>query len=261
MDKSKLDQILVIEDLKGETVLSIIGRMEMLLDLFKGEKKYENFAPFLHVYQMVTKKVQEKNAFEKGFYNNYPALEDLDVYFAHLFFKPLRDYINKGEVSKPWQVYFEYCSRENGIPFVQLLLGINAHINADLNTCLLDLKYGQKHDFDRVNNILGNLVPQVMEYLAFHEHDIYGLSGIFLKQLVKDEFTKVVVKWRKNVWENAQLINNMSEDEAKNSARVALIENTERLGEDIIDLFSGIKNFINPEAFLENLHKLQVRVM
>ena len=125
-------QVLQIKDLKSETIFDVIGRMEVLLEYFKSKPRHKNLVPFLETYYLITKAVAEKQLKHPKFFRDPKSLGKLDVDFANLYFKPLKIYLETGRTVKPWQKYFEYCEQKNGLPFLQMFLGMNAHINADL---------------------------------------------------------------------------------------------------------------------------------
>src|SRR3989338_3885961 len=100
------------------------------------QKQYKNLVPFLETYYLITKSVADKQFSSKSFFAKPGQLSKLDVYFASLYFIPLKSYLESGKKVKPWKIYFDYCERKDGIPFVQMFLGINAHINADLSSSI-----------------------------------------------------------------------------------------------------------------------------
>ncbi|MDP3741669.1 MAG: DUF5995 family protein, partial [bacterium] len=181
MDKDQLTKILTIKDLQRETIFDIVGRMKVLLEFFKRNPRHKNLVPFLKTYYLITKSVAERRLERKKYFADTTGLDRLDAHFADLYFRPLREYLLRGKMKKPWQTYFKYCERKDGIPFVQMLLGINAHINSDLLTSIVDLKYGNRKDFLTINIILKEEIPDVMKFLVRVDHDLYGLGVLVFR--------------------------------------------------------------------------------
>src|SRR5438046_3520709 len=162
LNSSELHRLLYIPDPKKETIFGVIGRMEVLISLFEKEERFRGFLPFLKTYYFVTKAAAEKYIQRRHFFWDIREYERLDVYFASLYFKPLSAYLRKGVYDTPWKAYFDYCARDGGIPFLQMILGINAHINGNLYTALVDLRYTHTRDFFLVNDILQEVFPDVI---------------------------------------------------------------------------------------------------
>ena len=204
MDKEDILKILEL-DAEKENISGVIGRMESLLAYFKQNPEHGGLIPFLETYYLVTKKVVEKRMERDDYYTHPNDLERLDVVFASLYFQPLAEYLKTGRSNPPWTGYFSYCEK-GGIPFLSMLLGINAHINADLCATLVSLKYRHEKDYFLINNILNEVIPQIMHFLAFSSHDIFGLGGLIFRKIVERDFRKTVVQWRNHAWANALAI-------------------------------------------------------
>lgn len=249
---NQLSKLLDSQSLNRESIYGVIGRMEALLDLFRDHQEYRGLIPFLETYYLVTRAVADKRIEYEHYFQDQDSINRLDVYFASLYFEPLKQYLLHKKYQAPWQEYFKFCEHPGKHPFVQMLLGINAHINADLTICLVKLKYKNKHDFLIVNKILSEVTPHVMRYLAFHEHDMYGLGGMIFKKFVREEFHKTVVSWRKLSWNNASRITNLRE------GRKFLNKKTEDLGSSIAGLFDNIIQYKTPLGFTKVLSSLKI---
>lgn len=232
MNKSRLHEVLTIKNQEKEKIVSVIGRMELLLEFFNENKKYHSLIPFLTTYYLVTKAVTAKYITHKHYFQKIEDLENLDVYFASLYFTPLLAFLESGVKHKPWETYFSYCTQPHSSPFLQILLGINAHINTDLYASLVHLEFNNQKDYSRINDILGEVLPQVMKFLFVSEHDFFGLGGIIFTRFIQREFHKVIVGWRKDAWANAMQTN------AKNQRTYyRTIENdTESLASELINI-------------------------
>lgn len=242
---------------KHKDIYDVLGRMEVLVDKFDSNKSQKTLVPFLETYYMVTKNVTEKTIGKK-FFINKQKLEELDIVFASLYFNPLKKKLVNKRNNTPWKTYFEYCSTE-GIPFLQMILGISSHINGDLPKALMNSKYNQKKDFLVINDILEEVLPQIMSYLAFHEHDVFAFSSLVFSNFMENEFHKIIVKWRKNAWNNYLLLNGMNKKD-KLMAQKKLLILTEQTNKKIIGLFNDLENLKNVNSFLDNINSINVRL-
>ena len=238
---TELQRLLHIPDPEKESIFGVVGRMEVLLDIFENEPHYHSLIPFLKTYYFVTKKAAEKYIEKKHFFQDLRDYEVLDVYFASLYFEPLSGFLIERSYDTPWKAYFDYCSRDDGIPFLQMLLGINAHINGNLYTALVDLKYPHERDFFLVNDILQEVFPEVISFMAFSEHDIFSAGGLVLKKFFQSEFHTVIEKWRSEAWANAYYRRAKKLTSQKDTELYRHItEKTEQIGQKLIGDFENI---------------------
>jgi hypothetical protein len=122
----------------------------------------DGVAAFTTLYLAVTEAVGE--AVERERWGDERSLRWLDVVFANLYFRALRDHVRGGTVPRAWAPLIEDRNRR-GITQVQFALaGMNAHINRDLPVALVETwqalalqprRGGPQHrDFRRVNDLL-----------------------------------------------------------------------------------------------------------
>lgn len=233
-------------DLKKKSIDNIIDEMERLLFKFSNDKSKHSLKSFLKVYLLVTKKVNDLKS--KNFFDKPQDLEVLDIHFANLYFKPVYRFLTKRMRSTPWSNYLKYSQR-NIDPFILMLIGINSHINSDLLQSLVDLDYLNEKDFFKVNDILLEIIPEIMSYLAFEEHDIWGIGGLIFSDFAKYEFSKTIVSWRTKVWENSIKI---KERNLQDTYLADVRNQTEMISEAIIDIFNSINHMKNiPQKFKE----------
>jgi hypothetical protein len=104
-------------------------------------------------------------------------LTQLDVVFAGFYFAAIVSFLNGSpETPSSWDALFEARSSPNIDRIQFALAGMNAHINHDLALALLktdsemnlqpDLRSPQHDDYQRVNGILAQVLPQVLNFLA-----------------------------------------------------------------------------------------------
>ncbi len=239
---------------KEESIFGIIGRMETLVNYFESVKKYSGLIGFLKTYLAVTQKVEAKYVKKSDYYLNIKKLEQVDIEFASLYFKALKSYLISEKKLSPWKEYFNYCEEGGGWYFLQMLLGIHVHINADLCVTLVNLNYKVRKDFLVINKILEELIPGIMFDLAFHKQDIFGFGGVVFRDFVKKEFNKIVVGWRLQAWKNAQVLRKNPKKKRE------LHQKTEQMTLELIKLFDDAMHLKNVFEFIGKLEEMKVEI-
>jgi Family of unknown function (DUF5995) len=133
---------------------------------------------FLRLYRPVTEAVAE-SARPGGPYGDPRCVRWLDVVFANMFFRALRDSSRSPDaIPKAWAPLFEVRGRTGIAPLQFALAGMNAHINRDLPFALvetweaLDLEPEREResvvyrDFVLVNDLLERVEERVKAELA-----------------------------------------------------------------------------------------------
>ncbi len=119
---------------------------------------------FPALYRQVTLRV--KQGIEQGFFDDGPRMAKLDTVFANRYLAAHQAFVAGGATSSCWQIAFQ-ATQDNRLIIVQdLLVGINAHINFDLAIAAAEVAPGEAidalhGDFDKINQLLGALLPQV----------------------------------------------------------------------------------------------------
>ena len=133
------------------------------------------------LYNRVTKAVRtgiRSRAFEDN-----ARMERLDVIFANRYIDAY-DRQARGEThTLSWQTTFSAAPRSDLSVLQHLLLGMNAHINLDLGIAAATVSPGSQldslhGDFDRINEVLGSLLPTVEAQLREMSPKLDVLSGV-----------------------------------------------------------------------------------
>lgn len=151
-----------------DDVINVMNAIDVVLPGNDGLKWFN------WLYLTVTRAVLN-NPLPGGF-NNPEWLSRLDVRFAGFYFAAINSFLTQRETARSWRVLFE-ARHTPGIERIQFALaGMNAHINHDLSLTLLQtnaelnlapVKGGPEHrDFESVNSILEQLLPQTLDVLA-----------------------------------------------------------------------------------------------
>jgi hypothetical protein len=119
---------------------------------------------FPALYRQVTLTVKQGVA--SGFFDDGPRMDRFDALFANRYFAAYDAWRSGGQPSKSWQVAFQATRSGRLIILQDLLVGINAHINLDLGVAAGEnfpgpALQGFHGDFDKINQILSNLLPKV----------------------------------------------------------------------------------------------------
>ena len=141
-------------------------------------------------------------------------LDQLDVDFAQFYFDALARWQTAPDtVPRAWQALFEARYRPDVERVQFALAGMNAHINHDLplavvQTCAEmqiapDRGSRQYADFETVNDILSQVEPQALQYLAT------GILGMVAEDL--GELGHILSMWsvctaRDTAWTNAEIL-------------------------------------------------------
>ncbi len=118
---------------------------------------------FAALYRTVTRRVRDDIAKGTVFQDN-ERMEHLDVIFANRYLDAHAAYLHGEPCSACWKLAFDAATDGKLIIVQDLLLGINAHINLDLGIAAATVAPGDEidglhHDFDRINQVLAELVP------------------------------------------------------------------------------------------------------
>jgi hypothetical protein len=124
---------------------------------------------FPALYRQVTLKV--KQGIATGFFDDGPQMARFDAIFASRYFAAYDAFRSGGTPSKCWQVAFQSTRSGQLIILQDLLVGINAHINLDLGVAAGETFQGPAleafhGDFNKINDVLGGLIPPVETTIA-----------------------------------------------------------------------------------------------
>jgi Family of unknown function (DUF5995) len=207
-----------------DDVVALMRKLEAVLPAGDG------VTWFLRLYRPVTEAVAA-SAHPGGPYADPRCVRWLDVVFANMFFRALRDCSRSpGAVPKAWVPLFEARERPDIAPLQLALAGMNAHINRDLPFALvetweaLDLETGRggdaHRDFVRVNDLLEGVEERVKAEFAT------GALGYVERSL--GEVDDAVAMWkvsraRDAAWTNAETLRELAGTPAvRNEFAVAL---------------------------------------
>jgi hypothetical protein len=144
--------------------------IEILEEIIQESKTGEStFGYFAALYQKVTICVKER--LNTNYFEDDERMEKLDVEFANRYLSAYADYKEGKKVTESWNIAFDMGEKKAMIVLQHLLLGMNAHINLDLGITAANISKdtsmdGLEADFNKINEILKDLVEEVQDNLA-----------------------------------------------------------------------------------------------
>jgi hypothetical protein len=205
------DQVLVqiVSAEAPATIGEVIAMMESIDQVLAID---DGLKWFNLLYLMVTKDVEARPP--AGGWADPHALEHLDVVFANFYFRSIVAWHDDpNSASRAWQALFDARYRANVARIQFALCGMNAHINHDLPLAIVrtdeDLNLTpapntpEHQDFEYVNNILEQVEPEIMQYLAtgllgMIAEDLGGLGSVFAMWKVRQA--------RDTAWTNGEIL-------------------------------------------------------
>ena len=152
--------------MQPDTIDGAIAQMDAIID--RAVETGDARGWFAIVYRAVTARVRDGIA--TGVYDDGERMERFDVRFARLWLDAHADWDRGRPVSAAWACSFHAATRP-GLILQHLLLGMNAHINLDLgiaaaSTCPGAVVVELRDDFERINDVLADLVDQMQAAIA-----------------------------------------------------------------------------------------------
>jgi hypothetical protein len=186
------------------TIDEVLNKMdEIVQECRAGNSRMGYFAV---LYRNVTRRI--KAGIENNEFEDNARMELLDVLFAKRFFEAYDIYKSNLIPSQSWMHAFRAAEGNHLLILHHLLLGINAHINLDLGIAAAQTMKNKplaaiKNDFDKINDILAELVDGVKSNIL----RVSKIFGVFIRLANKKD--EMLVNFsiniaRKGAWEFAQ---------------------------------------------------------
>jgi len=157
----------LLSELRADTIDGVILSLDSIVDWSKTHSKQTGY--FAALYRKVTIKVKE--GIESGYFDDAERMERLDVIFANRYLDAFERYHSGQAVTKVWQLAFYLTEDWSPIVLHHLMIGMNAHINLDLGIAAAQTVTENemallKPDFDKINDVLSDLVDEVENELS-----------------------------------------------------------------------------------------------
>jgi len=117
---------------------------------------------FPALYRQVTLAVRDGIA--RGFFDDGPRMQRLDTVFANRYLAAYQAFLAGARPASCWELAFSATRGDRLIILQDLLVAINAHVNFDLGIAAAEVCPGEAiaslhGDFDKINQLLGKLLP------------------------------------------------------------------------------------------------------
>lgn len=151
----------------AQTIDGVIAELDKIIDWCHDRNSRQGYFPAL--YRKVT--VAVKEGIRQNFFEDGPRMEQLDVVFANRYLEAFRNFQARRPLTASWQVSFDSSAEWSPVVLQHLLLGMNAHISLDLGIAAAQtVPQGRieelQTDFNRINEVLSNLIDQVQQELS-----------------------------------------------------------------------------------------------
>jgi hypothetical protein len=191
---------------------SVAGVIRLMQGIEGSLPREDGVAWFTRLYLAVTEAVATAVTPER--YREPRFVRWLDVVFANLFFRALRDSARRpSAVPRAWEPLLEARGRRGVVPLQFALAGMNAHINRDLPLALVrtwetlgrerSLLGRQHEDYSRLTSLLAETEARVKPWFAT------GVVGELDRSLGRAD--DVLAMWnvhkaREAAWSNAETL-------------------------------------------------------
>ncbi len=212
--------------------------------LCRWEADGDGRAVFLGCYAQMTANMAAGMA--AGEFHDPAWVQRLLVHFAGYYFNALDAYDAGAPVSPVWICACEAADRPGVSVLVQLLLGVNAHINYDLVLATADVleeewaslspeaRAQRQADYNHVNEIIGRTIDVVQDEIIERREPALALIDTLLGPVDEWMVRREIIRWRSKVWQEAIQRIGLTEPEARELHRraveAAALETARRLG-------------------------------
>lgn len=196
----------------------VIKDLDEILNDARNRKSKIGF--FAALYRVMT--VRVKQGVENGEFEDGHRMDHMDAVFANRYVDAVKALKAKEKTTRSWRIAFEAAeASEQRLILQHLLLGMNAHINLDLGIAAAkaapgDSIHALKADYDKINDLLQELLDKVQKAIGKHSPMMYLLdqtTGPVGDQILGFSFPVA----REAAWMNALVLANMKDPEKQHT--------------------------------------------
>lgn len=199
------------------TIDEVIAQLTAIVEWSKENNSRLGY--FAALYRKVT--IQVKKGIQDNYFDDGQRMERLDVIFANRYIHACYQYLTSQTPTESWVKAFDASERWWPIVLQHLLIGMNAHINLDLGIATAETVAPDKlpdlqGDFNKINEVLANLVGGVQDELA----EIWPILGLMNRYLGSVETAIInfsMEKARDAAWAFATELAPLSEQQRNNA--------------------------------------------
>ncbi|MCB0705270.1 MAG: hypothetical protein KDC34_08175 [Saprospiraceae bacterium] len=222
----------------------MLQRMDHYIEEWQGADDHRQI--FLACYRMMTERMMA--AIEAGSFMDREWVLKLLNHFGDYYFNALECYDCGRTTPLVWQQVHQITREEKLHRLQYLILGVNAHINYDLVFTLYDMlepEWASLSDVDRkiryedhcmVNEIIANTIDKVQDEILEPSDRIMALIDRLFGRLDEYLLSRLIRKWRREVWENTQLMLAATDPSQKEALRKSIEEEVMHRGRLFIAL-------------------------
>lgn len=219
----------------------LIERMDRLAEAW--QKTGDRRAIFLGCYSMMTRNMLQ--ALEKDEFDDNVWVAAFVIHFAGYYFTALESFEARRPIPGCWKTAFE-AAQLNTHVLHNLILGVNAHINYDLVITLADLlqpewagltevqRDRRYRDYCRVNRVIGATIDQVQDEIVEMSDRRMQLVDALMGSLDEWLVSRLISRWREEVWERAMELLNISESDQRTSFIIRLENSAQNRARQIL---------------------------
>ena len=146
--------------LQAQDIDQVLAMLAGIIARARSANSPMGFFPAL--YRQVTLAV--KQGIAQGLFDDGPRMQRLDTVFANRYLDAYQTFLGGGQPASCWDLAFRATRSDRLIILQDLLVSINAHINFDLGLAAAEICPGEAiaslhGDFDKINQLLGKLLP------------------------------------------------------------------------------------------------------
>ena len=191
---------------------AVAERLGAIVDEARSAGSRLGFFPA--VYQQMTLAVRQ--GIEDGAFDDGTRMSEFDALFAARYFDALALWEGGGETTRSWKVAFRTAECPDRLVLQCLLVAINAHINLDLAVVAAELNPGGdigffEADFNRINDILGQLLDRVEDTIARYSPLLAVLDRVGGRH-EEDVLNFSFVRARAEAWRQAVVLAHLAEN-------------------------------------------------
>jgi hypothetical protein len=160
---------------------------------------------FAALYRQITREILR--GIQRGAFDDGPRMDRFDTVFANRYFAALEAWQSGGTMPACWRQAFELTRADDTIIAQHVFSALAAHIGYDLPLAAAAIApglsiYALKRDYDRVNDILIDVLGDVQAAMAEVSPDL-GLLDELAGDLDEGVFGVSIVVARGHAWEDA----------------------------------------------------------
>jgi Family of unknown function (DUF5995) len=146
--------------LQAQDIDQVLAMLAGIIARARSANSPMGFFPAL--YRQVTLAV--KQGIAQGLFDDGPRMQRLDTVFANRYLDAYQTFLGGAQPAGCWDLAFRATRSDQLIILQDLLVSINAHINFDLGLAAAEICPGEAiaslhGDFDKINQLLGKLLP------------------------------------------------------------------------------------------------------